>query len=55
VVKFYVNIQLPGELIEKVDKLIKVKTLGYRSRGELVAEATRTHLMKVKELLKDKL
>ena len=54
-VKLYVNIKLPGELIEKVDKLIKVKTLGYRSRGELVAEATRTHLMKVKELLKDKL
>ena len=51
-VKLYVNIKLPRELIEEVDKLIEVKALGYRSRGEFVAEATRTHLMKVKEFLK---
>ncbi|RLF99123.1 MAG: hypothetical protein DRN47_04220 [Candidatus Wolframiiraptor sp.] len=54
-VKVYVNIKLPGELIKEVDKLIEQRVLGYRSRGEFVAEATRTHLIKVKELLTTKL
>jgi len=54
-VKVYVNIKLPGELVKEVDKLIEQRVLGYRSRGEFVAEATRTHLIKVKELLTNKL
>jgi hypothetical protein len=31
-VKAYVNIKLPEELAKKVDKLVKERTLGYRSR-----------------------
>ena len=54
-VKVYVNIKLPGELVKEIDKLIEQRVLGYRSRGEFVAEATRTHLIKVKELLTTKL
>ena len=32
-VKAYVNIKLPEELAEEVDKLVKDRTLGYRSRA----------------------
>jgi metal-responsive CopG/Arc/MetJ family transcriptional regulator len=52
-VKAYVNIKLPEELAEEVDKLIKDRTLGYRSRGEFVAEATRTLLIKIRSLKKE--
>ena len=48
-VKVYVNIKLSGELVKEVDKLIEQRVLGYQSRGEFVAEATRAHLVKVKD------
>jgi metal-responsive CopG/Arc/MetJ family transcriptional regulator len=51
-VKAYVNIKLPEELAKEVDKLVKERMLGYRSRGEFVIEATRTLLIKVKALKK---
>lgn len=47
-VKNYINIKLPEELAREVDELVKDRTLGYRSRGEFVAEATRLHLLKIK-------
>jgi metal-responsive CopG/Arc/MetJ family transcriptional regulator len=53
-VKSYMNIKLPKQLIIEIDKLITEGTLGYRSRGEFVAEATRLHLLKITELLKTK-
>jgi len=49
----YVNIKLPEELAREVDRLIKDRTLGYRSRGEFVAEATRALLVKIKTLKKE--
>jgi len=51
--KTYVNIKLPEELIKEVDSLIEDRTLGYRSRGEFVAEATRIHLIKVKAVKRE--
>jgi metal-responsive CopG/Arc/MetJ family transcriptional regulator len=49
-VKAYVNIKLPEELTNEVDQLIKDRVLGYRSRGEFVAEATRTLFIRIKTL-----
>jgi len=53
-VKSYMNIKLPEQLVTEIDKLITEGTLGYRSRGEFVAEATRLHLLRITELLKTK-
>jgi metal-responsive CopG/Arc/MetJ family transcriptional regulator len=52
-VKSYVNIKIPEELAKEVDELVRVRALGYRSRGEFVAEATRLHLLKIKALKKE--
>ena len=52
-VKAYVNIKLPEELAKEVDEIVKARTLGYRSRGEFVAEATRALLMKVRSPRKE--
>ncbi|MBS7616762.1 ribbon-helix-helix protein, CopG family [Candidatus Bathyarchaeota archaeon] len=52
-VKAYANIKLPEELVKEVDKLIKNGTLGYRSRGEFVAEATRKLIMEIKSVMKE--
>ena len=48
-VKSYVNIKLPEELSKEIDI---IRVLGYRSRGEFVAEATRRLLMEVKAFKK---
>lgn len=37
--KRYVNVKLPIELADEVDKILEKKLLGYRSRAEFVAEA----------------
>ncbi len=47
--KRYVNIKLPVELADEVDKIVDKKLLGYRSRGEFVAEAVRDKLIQVKK------
>ena len=51
-VKSYVNIKLPEELSREIDIIIVDRVLGYRSRGEFVAEATRRLLMEVKAFKK---
>jgi len=50
--KLYMNIKLPKEIIEEIDRIINLGILGYRSRAEFIAEATRTHIMKLEELIK---
>jgi hypothetical protein len=45
----YVNVKIPIELAEEVDKIIEKKTLGYRSRAEFVAESIRQKLIEVKK------
>ena len=52
-VKAYVNVKLPEELAKEVDEIVKARALGYRSRGEFVAEATRALLMKVRSPRKE--
>ena len=46
--KQYVNVKIPVELADEVDKIINKKLLGYRSRAEFVAEAVRDKLLRVK-------
>jgi metal-responsive CopG/Arc/MetJ family transcriptional regulator len=52
--KIYVNVKLPEELAKEIDEILKERALGYRSRGEFVTEATRTLLLKIKTLTKEK-
>jgi len=47
--KQYVNVKIPVELANEIDKILKKKLLGYRSRGEFVAEAVRDKLMQMKK------
>ncbi|HEX7483015.1 MAG TPA: ribbon-helix-helix domain-containing protein [Candidatus Bathyarchaeia archaeon] len=43
--KRYVNVKLPVELGDEVDKILEKMLLGYRSRAEFVAEAMRDELI----------
>ncbi len=45
----YTNVALPSDLIEQIDKIIKKKGLGYKSRGELVKDAVRNLLKEIKK------
>ncbi len=47
--KRYVNVKLPVELGDEVDKILEKKLWGYRSRAEFVAEAVRDKLIQVKK------
>jgi metal-responsive CopG/Arc/MetJ family transcriptional regulator len=47
--KQYVNVKIPIELADEVDKILEKKLLGYRSRAEFVAEAVRDKLMQIKK------
>jgi metal-responsive CopG/Arc/MetJ family transcriptional regulator len=45
--KQYVNVKIPVELADEVDKILEKKLLGYRSRAEFVAEAIRGKLIQI--------
>ena len=47
--KQYVNVKIPIELADEVDKILEKKLLGYRSRAEFVAEAVRDKLIQAKK------
>ncbi len=47
--KQYVNVKIPVELADEVDKVLEKKLLGYRSRAEFVAEAIRDKLIQVRK------
>lgn len=47
--KRYVNVKLPVELADEVDKVLEKKLLGDRSRGEFVAETVRDKLIQIKK------
>lgn len=47
--KQYVNVKIPVELTDEVDKVVEKKLLGYRSRAEFVAEAVRDKLIQVRK------
>ena len=46
--KQYVNVKIPIELADEVDKVLEKKLLGYRSRAEFVAESVRDKLIQIK-------
>jgi len=43
------TVQLPEELLNRVDKLVNVKELGYTSRSEFIKEAVRLRLEEVEK------
>jgi metal-responsive CopG/Arc/MetJ family transcriptional regulator len=45
----YTNIALPDDLIEQIDKIIRKKGYGYKSRAELTKEAVRNLLREIKK------
>jgi metal-responsive CopG/Arc/MetJ family transcriptional regulator len=47
--KQYVNVKIPVQLADEIDKIIEKKLLGYRSRGEFVAESVREKLIQIKK------
>jgi len=47
--KQYVNVKIPQELVEEIERLIKKKKLGYRSRAEFVIEACRERILRIRE------
>jgi len=47
--KRYVNIKIPVELADEIDKILEKKLLGYRSRAEFVTESIRDKLIQVKK------
>jgi metal-responsive CopG/Arc/MetJ family transcriptional regulator len=47
--KRYINVKIPVELADEVDKILEKKLLGYRSRAEFVAEAVRDKLIQLKK------
>jgi metal-responsive CopG/Arc/MetJ family transcriptional regulator len=47
--KQYVNVKIPIELADEIDKILEKKLLGYRSRAEFVVEAIRDKLIQVKK------
>ncbi len=46
--KGYTTVALPDELVSEMDEIISSKKRGYTSRGELVKEAVRSLLDKLK-------
>jgi metal-responsive CopG/Arc/MetJ family transcriptional regulator len=47
--KRYVNVKVPPELANEVDKILADRRLGYRSRAEFIVEATRQRLMDIRK------
>ena len=46
----YLNVRLPKQLIAQVDRIVDRKALGFRSRAEFIADATRRRLEQIIEL-----
>ena len=46
--KSYVNVSIPKTLIDEIDEIIKEKKKGYTSRAELIKDAIRDILEKLK-------
>lgn len=43
-VRTHSSVSLPLPLLEEIDKVLEVGLMGFRSRAEFVAEATRAYL-----------
>ena len=47
--KRYVNVKVPEELADEVDKVLADRKMGYRTRAEFIVEATRQRLMDLRK------
>ena len=47
--KKYVNVSLPEDLVKKIDNIVDKGGLGYKSRSEILKEAIRDILIKLKK------
>ena len=47
------TVQLPEDLLNRVDKAVKEESLGYSSRAEFIKEAVRLRLEQLEKKLKD--
>lgn len=47
------TVQLPEDLLDRVDKVVKHEGLGYSSRAEFIKEAVRLRLEEVEKKLKE--
>jgi metal-responsive CopG/Arc/MetJ family transcriptional regulator len=45
----YITIKLPKDLVEQIDDFLQQQNLGYASRAELVKDAVRSFLAKIKQ------
>lgn len=52
--KQYINVKVPKDLIDEIEKVVREKKLGYRSRAEFVIEACRERLLKIKDYSKSR-
>lgn len=43
----YVNVSIPEELANEIDKFMKESKLGHRSRAEVVTEAIRLYIKRI--------
>jgi len=48
------TIQLPEELLDRVDDLVEAPELGYTSRAELIKEAVRLRVEGLERILKER-
>ena len=48
----YLGVRLPRELVERVDALVDRRVLGFRSRAEFIADATRRRLEQMADMEK---
>lgn len=48
------TIQLPEELLDRVDDLVEAAELGYTSRAELIKEAVRLRVEKLEKALRER-
>lgn len=48
------TIQLPEELLDRVDDLVEAPELGYTSRAELIKEAVRLRVEELERILKER-
>jgi len=46
----YVTIKLPKDLVEQIDLVLEKQSLGYSSRAEIVKDAVRGFLGKIKRI-----
>jgi metal-responsive CopG/Arc/MetJ family transcriptional regulator len=45
----YITIKLPKDLVKQIDDFLQKQNLGYASRAELVKDAVRSFLAKIKQ------